>query len=145
MSTPIDRLLARLEAVHQVGPGRWIARCPAHEDRRPSLSVRETADGCVLVYDFAGCGAADVLGAVELDFADLYPEGLRRGPRDDAPRRAPGIPAADALHLLDEEALTVEVIAYRVACGESVEQHRRDLLLAANRIAAIRSAWEAAP
>jgi hypothetical protein len=41
-------LLDHLERVKQTGPGRWIARCPAHEDRSPSLSVRELEDGRLL-------------------------------------------------------------------------------------------------
>lgn len=32
MTAPAARLLDRLEAVREVGRGRWIARCPAHED-----------------------------------------------------------------------------------------------------------------
>ncbi len=70
MTAPVERLLARLEAVRRTGPDRWLARCPAHEDRRPSLSIREGDDGRVLIYDFAGCGAADVVAALGLDLAD---------------------------------------------------------------------------
>ena len=39
------KLLDRLPGVRKTGPGRWIAPCPAHEDRRPSLSIRELEDG----------------------------------------------------------------------------------------------------
>jgi hypothetical protein len=41
----VTRLLDRLQGVKRTGPSRWIARCPAHEDRRPSLAVRELDDG----------------------------------------------------------------------------------------------------
>src|SRR5205085_10933037 len=44
--------------------GRWTARCPAHDDRHPSLSIRETTDGKVLVYCHAGCKQTVVLGAL---------------------------------------------------------------------------------
>jgi len=33
-----DILLARLDGVKRTGPDRWIARCPAHDDKRPSLA-----------------------------------------------------------------------------------------------------------
>ena len=38
----------------------WMARCPAHHDRLPSLSIRE-CDGRVLVYCHAGCTNATVI------------------------------------------------------------------------------------
>ncbi|HET7605771.1 MAG TPA: toprim domain-containing protein [Sphingomicrobium sp.] len=49
--------------------GRWSAggglcRCPAHEDRTPSLSVRPGRTR-LLLHCFAGCSAGDVLRALE--------------------------------------------------------------------------------
>ncbi|MFZ3322738.1 MAG: DNA primase [Usitatibacter sp.] len=55
------------------GRDRWLACCPAHEDRHPSLSIREVDDGRVLVHCFAGCAVDDVLAAVGLDFDALSP------------------------------------------------------------------------
>ena len=40
---PIDRVLERLERVRPSGGG-WSARCPAHDDRKPSLSVTVADD-----------------------------------------------------------------------------------------------------
>lgn len=68
-----DHLLSRLERVRQIGPGRWIARCPAHDDGRPSLSVKDGGDK-LLVYCFAGCPVDDVVGAVGLNLGDLFIE-----------------------------------------------------------------------
>jgi len=65
-------LLDRLQRVRGVGPGRWVASCPAHEDRRPSLSIRELDDGRVLVHDFAGCDVEAILGAVGLELSALF-------------------------------------------------------------------------
>jgi hypothetical protein len=83
--TIADRLLDRLEGVRKAGRG-WIARCPAHADRSASLSISEGDDGRVLLHDFAGCEVADVLAAVGLTLADLFPDRVR----DDSPegRRA---------------------------------------------------------
>lgn len=88
MSAPIETVLGRLDArgcpARQTGPGRWMARCPAHEDRSPSLSLRNTAgrDGeTVLVHCFAGCDTGDVLAALDLDLADLYDRDRPRTPR----------------------------------------------------------------
>jgi putative DNA primase/helicase len=47
---------------HRAGAG-WMARCPAHEDRKPSLSIRD-ADNKVLVHCHAGCAQERVISAL---------------------------------------------------------------------------------
>lgn len=69
-NAPIDIILAKLEGVRQRRQGQYSARCPAHADRGPSLSVRETPDGSVLLHCFAGCNVAAIVGAVGLGLAD---------------------------------------------------------------------------
>lgn len=69
-----ESFLARLDAVRQRGAGRWVARCPAHDDRTPSLSVAEAASGTVLIKCFAGCATVDVLAAIGLTFRDVLPD-----------------------------------------------------------------------
>jgi hypothetical protein len=66
-------LVDRLDGARKVGAGRWIARCPAHDDRDPSLSIRELDDGRVLIKCHAGCGAAAVMAAAKLSMSDLFP------------------------------------------------------------------------
>ena len=44
--------------------GGWMARCPAHDDREPSLSIRDVEDGKVLVHCHAGCDQARVIAAL---------------------------------------------------------------------------------
>jgi hypothetical protein len=70
--TPIETLLDRLSGARKVGNG-WSARCPAHDDRRASLSVTESDDGTVLVKCHAGCSATAIVSAVGLTLADLFP------------------------------------------------------------------------
>lgn len=69
----IDDLLGRLDKVRKGKPGQWIACCPSHKDRSPSLSVRQTPDGRILLHCFAGCYISDVCDAIGLSVADLYP------------------------------------------------------------------------
>ena len=70
---PIDILLSRLE--NPKGNGhRWMAKCPAHEDKSPSLRITAMEDGRVLVHCFAGCSAADVMTSVGLTLSDLFPK-----------------------------------------------------------------------
>ena len=68
---PADVLLPRLEAVKETGPGRWCARCPAHDDKHPSLTVKETDDGTLLVRCWAGCPASDIVAAAGMELSDL--------------------------------------------------------------------------
>jgi hypothetical protein len=72
----IDALLGCLDGIKEAGTGRWMARCPAHEDRTASLAVREMSDGRILMHCFAECDTESVLGAMGLQFSDLYPESL---------------------------------------------------------------------
>lgn len=71
---PVERVLARLQGVRETGPGRWLALCPAHDDRHPSLSVHETPEGKVLLRCWAGCSTAAVLAALDLRWRDLFPD-----------------------------------------------------------------------
>ncbi|MCI0654836.1 MAG: hypothetical protein L0Y39_10215 [Methylococcaceae bacterium] len=71
--TAIENLLSRLESLLQTGPDRWIGRCPSHDDKRPSLAIREIEGGTLLLKCFAGCSAADIVQAVGLELRDLFP------------------------------------------------------------------------
>jgi hypothetical protein len=130
-------LLDRLEGVRKTGPDRWIARCPAHEDRRASLSVRETGDGRTLLHCFALCRPDEVLGAIGMDWSALFPV-------DWAGRtfkKAPGIPARDVLEALELESLVVSVIATDMLEKREIRQEDFERLkLASSRISAARSA-----
>ena len=64
--------------------GNWMTRCPAHDDRRASLSVTEK-DGKVLVHCFAGCTPEEVCRAAGLTLADLFTDGEKS--RKKPPRR----------------------------------------------------------
>lgn len=72
----LDTFLARLSSVRQPKPGHWTARCPAHEDRTPSLSVT-SRDGVILVRCWAGCSFRDIAAAVGMEPTEFFP------PRED--------------------------------------------------------------
>jgi putative DNA primase/helicase len=44
--------------------GAWMARCPAHDDREPSLAITDATGGKVLVRCHAGCDQGDVIAAL---------------------------------------------------------------------------------
>ncbi len=72
MTDPIDLILPRLENVRG-SHGRYTARCPAHDDRGPSLAVTEVDDKMLLMHCFAGCDVHDIVQAVGLTISDLFP------------------------------------------------------------------------
>ena len=77
----LDDLLDRLDGVRQSG-ARWTARCPAHDDRRASLSVGRGDDGRWLLKCHAGCTFPSIVGALGIDARDLFPSnGHRRRPQ----------------------------------------------------------------
>lgn len=120
-------LLARLERVIPAGPGRWYARCPAHEDRSPSLSIRETGER-VLIHCFAGCDPDAVLKALGLGWRDLYPDSwecARRRPWEAVRDYAKGTLAR--VDPLDHERLILRIAAADLRAGKelSVEDRAR--------------------
>jgi len=60
---PLESVITRLENVRRVGRG-YLAQCPGHEDRVPSLSVGRANDGRLLMHCFAGCSFTRVLDAL---------------------------------------------------------------------------------
>jgi hypothetical protein len=73
----LQELLAHLAGVKKAGKG-WSARCPAHEDRRASLSIAQGDDGRALVWCHAGCTVDAVCAAVGLRVVDLMPTADKR-------------------------------------------------------------------
>jgi hypothetical protein len=68
---PVKKALDRLEGVRESG-GSWVALCPAHDDREPSLSVAEGEDGRALLKCFAGCPFGEIVAAMGLEERDLF-------------------------------------------------------------------------
>lgn len=84
MSGAVEVVIARLRELQRApvprGPN-WIARCPAHDDRRPSLTVSQGRNGRALLKCWAGCPTAAVVHALGLDWRDLFEQPLRRWDR----------------------------------------------------------------
>ena len=62
----IDLVLSRLDGVRRARRG-WLARCPAHPDRSPSLSIAEGTARRVLLFCHAGCGYQQIAAALEIE------------------------------------------------------------------------------
>lgn len=113
-----DKLLERLEGVRKVGHDGWVARCPAHGDKRPSLSITDVGSK-VLVKCHAGCSMYDIVAAVGLDAADLFE---RTADRYDGPQRKATFNARAVLNCLAQDATTVYVAGRHLADGRVLSQ-----------------------
>lgn len=125
-------LLDRLDRIRQVGPGRWIGCCPSHEDSSPSLSIRETSDGTILLHCFGGCSAADIVAAVGLQLSDLFPNKFS----DHIPARRDRKhihAASEALNTIYYEVLIVAVAAENMHRGIPLDDEDRGRLWQAAR------------
>jgi hypothetical protein len=103
----VDLLLSRLQGVRNTGRDTWMARCPAHADKSPSLKITYAGNGLVLAHCFAGCEVQAVLEAVDLTFEDLFPDRL---PVNHPGRRPPFFPS-DVFDIARREIGVAAVIA----------------------------------
>jgi CHC2 zinc finger len=138
-TTPIDLILSLLSKVRRRQPHQFSAICPAHEDKSPSLSVRQKPDGSVLIHCFGGCSIYEITAALGLDMSDLYPPSELSGRE---PKRINSLlKAPQALELLDDEANLVAIAS--AGLGNGVLLSEEDLirvLKASGRISLLRGA-----
>ena len=121
---PVDKLLSRLDRVTERSDGQYLACCPAHEDKSPSLSIKEVDGGRVLVYCFAGCSAAEVCASVGLELRDLFRVGESQQRYQAGPRLSHG----DLLALLATEANVVYLVADMLYHGKELSEQDRNRL-----------------
>ena len=119
MTTSFAELVHSLNA-RQSG-GTWMAKCPAHEDRNPSLAIVEK-DGKPLVRCHAGCDQSDVIAALR----DL---GLWQKPGHQNGKVSPGArpaktsprPAGDGRRQLERDGW---IVAAEFAYGKNLRKVR---------------------
>ena len=119
--TALDRVLERLPHAKRNGRG-WVALCPAHEDRHPSLSVDAGEDGRVLVHCHAGCPTRAVVEAMGLGMADLHDAPAPGSAPADSPRRRKRRGSGSGVKGLGE---VVAVYRYITADGSPAFEVRR--------------------
>ncbi len=101
-----NNVLQHLQKVKSTGNNKWVACCPAHEDRSPSLAIKEGDNGNLLIHCFSGCDVASIVGSIGLELGDLFPPNLDGSKREYQP-----FPAADILKCLLYEARIIQLAA----------------------------------
>ena len=77
IDSPVQRVLDRLVTWRKVGDNQYQARCPAHNDREPSLSISAGRDGRAILHCHAGCTFDAIVSALGLQTRDLFPSNGR--------------------------------------------------------------------
>lgn len=121
----INKLLSRLERVKQTGQGRYIARCPSHDDKGPSLVVT-LADDKILLHCFAGCEVSSILDAVGMELHELFPE------RPLTNRKQSRFNAYDVLKCLEREAVIILLAAGDCVATRSLSTDSLERVIAAH-------------
>jgi len=138
----LETLIDRLDGVRETGHGKYLSRCPSHDDRSPSLAIKEESDGRILLHCFAGCETENVLAAINLTFSDVMPE--RIGSNHAYKRVRNWISPRDALATLDHESLVVAIIGADFLEHKEIDDETWSRLgIAVNRINSTRA--ECAP
>lgn len=75
-------ILDRLEKVRQVKPDSWVACCPAHDDRSPSLAISDKGDR-VLMHCYGGCTFDEIRAALGMQPHEFFADG--KAPKAAAP------------------------------------------------------------
>ncbi len=74
----IERLAAHTGHQPKKNGHGYSARCPAHDDQNPSLSINEEANGKILLHCFSGCAVEEVCSALQIQVSDLFPEKVQK-------------------------------------------------------------------
>lgn len=134
MNPHLETLLSRLDKVKGRN-GNYVACCPAHGDKNPSMTIKETESGTILIHCFAGCSVDEITGAVGIEITDLFPPTDRQDYSKPQRGNRPRFFASDLLKVIGFEATIVAVAAHDLARGKPLQpQDRERLLVAAQRI-----------
>lgn len=125
----VDEFLSRLDGVRRTSRG-WGARCTAHPDVNPSLSIAEGDGGKILLRCWAGCTPQEIVSAMGLHLSDLFADAplnshhrltfIPRPPRFDWRRES-----SDLLHRAEELELRADYVrthACELDCKDWTDQ-----------------------
>jgi hypothetical protein len=116
----IDNLLSRLQKVKRTGNDSWMACCSAHDDRSPSLAIKDAGNGKLMLKCFAGCETIDILGAIGLDWDDVMPPKEPVQNIQTVKPRKVDIYATDALKIIRNESRVIAMAAMDITKGRVI-------------------------
>jgi len=128
----IENLLSRLQNVRRRGKqNQWMASCPCHVDKTPSLSIADNA-GKILLHCFSQqCTPSEICDTIGMDIADLFPPSDDYGASKPHQRRG-HYDSPQVLEALAFEVLVASVILNDLMKNGSLLQVNLDRLFVAN-------------
>lgn len=128
----IETFLSRLHKVKKRGHGQWMACCPAHDDRTPSMTIKDDNGKILMKCWGQGCSVFDICAAIGMEVHELFP------PSDHVDyERKPYrsyFPADQVLEALSTETLIVHMISKDMLTNSIDQETRERLILAVERI-----------
>jgi len=125
----VDQILTNLENVTKTSDHSWMACCPIHDDKTPSLCITEK-DSVVLIHCFGcGCNGVDICEHLNIPASNLFPTSHSSNFQSNNSRNY--FPARDVLNALAEDLLIVEITLNEVLetakDTEGLAQHQNTL------------------
>ena len=121
---PIETFLNRLHKVKSRGKNKWVALCPCHSEKTPSLAITDD-NGVVLMHCF-GCGASApfVAEALGIDVSECFPDtGNVKYEKQDRKY----FPADQVLDALKVESTVLYLISKRMLEGEMSKELKDEI------------------
>lgn len=112
--------IARIFHAKRIKKGKYIAKCPVHNDHKPSLWIMDGKKNCTVLGCWAGCDKGAIISAVGLTFSDLFADSK---PDVKAMREAERLAAKEAL-----ERKKAKAVLHRTIERRNEEAQRRNAL-----------------
>ena len=119
---PIEPFLSKLHKVRPKGAGKWIACCPCHNDKSPSLAISDD-HGVILIHCF-GCGAnaVEVAETLGIDLSELFPDGVTY-----EKQQRKYFPADQVLSALKVESAVLYLISKQMLEGTATKETKNEI------------------
>ena len=132
----LEPILQRLEKVKRIKSGVFKACCPAHDDKTPSLEIKDAGDKALMICR-AGCTFDEIRAMIGMDKHEFFADGK-------APKQAaPGVSTRDVAEAVSFELAVAYVVACDRAKGRQItpqdlqrEQQARERIARAWRVSA---------
>lgn len=90
-----------------------MACCPVHDDKNPSMAIKDDGDKILIRCFGCGAGAHEIVEAIGLTLNDLFSGDQQYYQKPDK------VPAKDLLECVRNEALIIYIAACRMSRGEN--------------------------
>lgn len=111
----LNLILSKLDCVKKLPNGKYQAKCPAHNDKSPSLAISESGDGKVLIKCWAGCEFEQIVSAIGLEKKNFFP--VSRLPKAEHKAYYPRFNAHELFPMLSQESLIALMALQQLAQG----------------------------